>query len=380
MLERTETYRDRIRGEVLMPWGVSAAQDLGIYDLLTSTCAVSLEHWSRYFPGGKLLQQRELVSSNPYALPLLCFQHEVMQQTLADEVDNSQAKFIRGATVEYVEGQTVTYRHQGGTKNVTARLIVGADGRQSKIAAEAGLVRQSNPLGMSMAGLLMAGLLMEGLDVAEGASHFIVDSQHGRLVSIFPMAENTYRVYFAFNDAEVDALSGNKQISSFLNHCVQTGLSGQWIESAEAIMPLGTFSATSSWVEQTPRAGLTLIGDAAGISDPIWGCGLALALWDVRALSQALTSTEAEYWDAAAEAYYAQHLIHYSSIQNLESWMTELFLSLTPKAIQARAHAMPILAKQRNRSPDIVGLGPDNASDPVARARFYCEDVSTGNS
>ena len=99
VLERTETYRDRIRGEVLMPWGVSAAQDLGIFDLLTSTCAVLLQHWNRYLPGGKLLQQRELVSSNPYALPVLCFQHEVMQQTLADEVDNSQAKFIRGATV-----------------------------------------------------------------------------------------------------------------------------------------------------------------------------------------------------------------------------------------------------------------------------------------
>jgi hypothetical protein len=34
MLERERQFRDRIRGEVMVSWGVAEARALGIYDLL----------------------------------------------------------------------------------------------------------------------------------------------------------------------------------------------------------------------------------------------------------------------------------------------------------------------------------------------------------
>ena len=36
--ERERTFKDRIRGEFLAPWGVAEAQNLGLYDLLMETC------------------------------------------------------------------------------------------------------------------------------------------------------------------------------------------------------------------------------------------------------------------------------------------------------------------------------------------------------
>ena len=36
VLERTTEFRDRVRGEGILPWGVNIARDLGIYDVLES--------------------------------------------------------------------------------------------------------------------------------------------------------------------------------------------------------------------------------------------------------------------------------------------------------------------------------------------------------
>ena len=39
IIEKETKFRDRIRGEVLLPWGSVEAKDLGIYDILLETCA-----------------------------------------------------------------------------------------------------------------------------------------------------------------------------------------------------------------------------------------------------------------------------------------------------------------------------------------------------
>jgi len=39
IIEKELKFRDRIRGEILLPWGSVEAKDLGIYDILLETCA-----------------------------------------------------------------------------------------------------------------------------------------------------------------------------------------------------------------------------------------------------------------------------------------------------------------------------------------------------
>ena len=38
VLEREQQFRDRVRGELMTPWGVAEAQKLGIYSLLREHC------------------------------------------------------------------------------------------------------------------------------------------------------------------------------------------------------------------------------------------------------------------------------------------------------------------------------------------------------
>ena len=42
VLESSSEFRDRVRGESLLPWGVGEAQELGIYDALVEAGAHEL--------------------------------------------------------------------------------------------------------------------------------------------------------------------------------------------------------------------------------------------------------------------------------------------------------------------------------------------------
>jgi len=51
IVEQHDEFRDRIRGEVLMPWGSLEARRLGIYDLLLESCAIEAAYYSRFRSG-----------------------------------------------------------------------------------------------------------------------------------------------------------------------------------------------------------------------------------------------------------------------------------------------------------------------------------------
>ena len=48
VLESETAFRDRVRGEAIMPWGVAEAKALGLYDILISAGGNLLTHWDTY--------------------------------------------------------------------------------------------------------------------------------------------------------------------------------------------------------------------------------------------------------------------------------------------------------------------------------------------
>ena len=45
VLERETAFKDRVRGEGMTSWGCGEARELGIYDLLKSSCGHELPIW-----------------------------------------------------------------------------------------------------------------------------------------------------------------------------------------------------------------------------------------------------------------------------------------------------------------------------------------------
>src|SRR5512143_2260830 len=52
VLERETRFKDRVRGENMLPWGVAAARRLGIVDELRAAGAHQPRWWHTYTPGG----------------------------------------------------------------------------------------------------------------------------------------------------------------------------------------------------------------------------------------------------------------------------------------------------------------------------------------
>ena len=69
IFEREKQFKDRVRGEAIVPWGVAEAHELGIYGLLKETCG----HEVPLVEGGTGSGLRDLRTTTPQQLPLLSF-------------------------------------------------------------------------------------------------------------------------------------------------------------------------------------------------------------------------------------------------------------------------------------------------------------------
>jgi 2-polyprenyl-6-methoxyphenol hydroxylase-like FAD-dependent oxidoreductase len=114
---------------------------------------------------------------------------------------------------------------------------------------------------------------------------------------------------------------------------------------------------------------VVLIGDAAGASDPTYGCGLSLALRDARLLRDQLLAEPD--WIVATDHYAAAHDRDFSALKRITDWFTDMNFSTGPQADAMRARSMPLRAADPSRTPDLHGAGPDAPSDEPARIRFY---------
>src|SRR5437773_822765 len=131
VLEREREFKDRVRGEALLPWGVGEAQALGVYELLCETCAHK-QKWFDFFIGPAQIMHRDLVSTTPQRASMLNFYHPRMQEVLISAAEKARAGVRRGALVTDVRAGShpgVTFQHEGSAVEVTCKLIVAADGR-----------------------------------------------------------------------------------------------------------------------------------------------------------------------------------------------------------------------------------------------------------
>ena len=369
IIERELKFRERIRGELVHPWGVAEASDLGIYELLLSKCAHEIR-WLTSYSGTGEIRRRDLVATTPRHTGALGFYHPEMQEVLLEAAANAGAEVQRGASVVDIDrGEPVAaiIEKGGRRQRLSTRLVVGADGRQSRVRKQAGFDLLKDP-----ERLVIAGVLLEGVDVAEDSVHILINSEMGQMPLVVPIGAQRFRSYFAYRKQDVPRrLSGDRQLSNFVAACKGAGMPEAWFKSIRLLGPLASFEAADRWVSHPYAKGVVLIGDAAAASDPSWGCGLSLALRDVRTLRDKLSADDD--WDRAADAYADSQDQYYGALHRILGWMTDLFMELGTDAEQRRSQALPRFVDEPDRVPDLIGLGPDAPNDESAKRRFFGE-------
>lgn len=370
VLERTTEFKDRVRGEVLVPWGCLEADKLGLYELLRESCGHELIWWDGELDGVHALR-RDMRTATERGFGTLTYYHPAMQELVWGAARDAGAELLRGAIVTGLapgSAPRVRYSAGGVSHEVEARVVVAADGRSSAARRWGGFVEQRDAQRR-----YFAGVLLDDVPAPEDSmcSRFLSDE--GLMSWIFPQGAGRVRAYVGFAAAsDFERLSGERDIGRFVETAIRTGVPAEQISNARVVGPLATFDGTDNWVQHPYGDGVALIGDAAATGDPTWGQGMSQTLRDVGLLADALRS-EAD-WDAAGHRYAAMHDAGHANTHGADNWYTDLFLDTGPGAQAARARALPKLLEDPSRLLDTPLGGPWIAADEQARRLMFGED------
>ncbi|MCC8936946.1 FAD-dependent monooxygenase [Bradyrhizobium sp. Arg68] len=369
ILERDSMFRDRVRGEGMHPWGAAEAQALSILELLTDGCGQEVPYWTRHNPASTPVR-RDLPATTPGKRGCVTFYHPAMQERLRRAASEAGAVVWRPSLVVRVApGQRpeLTVQIGGREQSLQVHLVVGADGRSSRMRVWGGFRVQKDPDLLRVSGVLHADL-----DLDESSVHSLEEPVSGRKVLIFPIGGRSFRSYFVSRAADGAPLSGERHAQTFLDACLATGAPPIWLKHAKTVGPLASFNVADQWVDHPYRDGIVLIGDAAAASDPCYGCGLSLTLRDVRTLRDNIAANPD--WRTAAEAYADEHDRYFGALHRILSWNRDLSYASGPAAEARRTRVRDLLRRDPRRWPDFLGLGPDAPNDEAARRRFFGED------
>jgi 2-polyprenyl-6-methoxyphenol hydroxylase-like FAD-dependent oxidoreductase len=369
VLEREKEFKDRVRGENMLPWGVAAARRLGVVDDLVAAGGHHAPFFNVYFMGTQT-EHRPFPHTTPSGEASLNMYHPHLQETLLAGAGKAGAEVVRGAHVQSIAeqdgGWRVTCSDNGTTRTVSARVVVGADGRFSAMREMGGfsVARDQNHL-------RIAGALVEGVKAPEDGVHLGLGPGFGTFIA--PLGNGRARVYFIYVGALGDRkLSGDARVEDFLAGVRATNVSQAWFESARVIGPLAEFEGADHWVPSPSRRGLALIGDAAGATDPSWGCGLSKTLVDVETLATELSASDD--WNTALQRYAARHDDYFGKLHDILSWWTTLVWSGGPEADARRGRVFPRMQQDPTGFPDPAGQGPFGPCDDRARRLVLGEE------
>ena len=363
VLEREKQFKDRVRGEAVVPWGVAEANQLGICSVLKERCAHEVPHVEM---GSGL---RDLKATTPQHLPLLSFPHQAMQETLLAAAEEAGVQVRRGVTVQRVEGGTEPAVLVNGTglERISARIVIVADGRGSVVRRQTGfsVSEQTNAC-------YMAGVLLTNVHASAEIMHAIFNPELGTWTGLIPQAGGLFRAYFTYPKTMGYRIQGDSMLDLFIRESAKAyPPMGDFCAGAKSAGPLASFDASDDWVEEPYRDGVALVGDAAATTDPTFGQGLSFALRAARVLRDELTNNSD--WDIAGRHYAEQHRRSFHACHEVEGWMRTLFQDPSPEAAELRTRAMPMIGEDPTRVPDHILSGPDLPLNAQVRGRLFGE-------
>ncbi len=306
LLEKSDVFRDMVRGEWIAPWGVIEAHRTGLYDVLASASQHHLTYHVEYGdgidPAEAEAQTLNLSAFLPNVPGPLAIGHPQACQALFDAAAGAGAVTVRGITDVEVHGgasPTVTYVKDGAAQEVRCRLVVGADGRGSAVRRQAGIELHQDPTHHFFAGMLVDNAADWPQDVET------MGTENDVQFFAFPQGGKKVRLYLSYSVEQKSRFAGEGAEQRFADAFRLTTVpkSGA-LAGATIAGPCHSIPNQSTWTDSPIAPGIVLIGDAAGYNDPIIGQGLSISLRDVRIVSEALLGSDV--WNLELLTPYAE--------------------------------------------------------------------------
>jgi 2-polyprenyl-6-methoxyphenol hydroxylase-like FAD-dependent oxidoreductase len=365
VLEQQASYRDRVRGEYLQPWGVAEAQHLGIGEILIQAGGFFVRRIIPYDEINSLhaaeATARSLADIVPGVPGGLCVSHPAACLALSQAAETAGATVIRGIgrpTVTSGSQPVVTFDVDGVEYRLSCRLIVGADGRSSTVRAQAGIrLFRNEPTH------LISGMLVDHVPKWR-QEDYAVGTQGDMCFFIFPQGGQRLRLYACTALDQRNRYSGPAGPRRFLDdfHGLSCVPCHEALGRATPIGPCATMSGEDTWTEVPVVEGIVLIGDAGGYNGPIIGEGLSLALRDVRLLSEILLERP-QWTQSGLERYGQQRREGLRRMRIVAELRATLAAQFGPEATTRRAHFRDLVREDPNLGivAIVTHLGPDRA-------------------
>jgi menaquinone-9 beta-reductase len=293
LLEKSTVHVDRVRGEFIVPWGVAEARALGILEVLENAGG---NYTVRSVPYGEDLSPEDARKYSvrmdrmvPGIRGALNLGHPRICSALNEAAIAAGATLLRGVDLIRVSAglrPRIEFTHAGSNHAIAPRVVIGADGRGSAVARQAGFHRLADPIHH-----LLTGLLVD--DVSEwphDEQSIGVDGDFGFYV--FPQGQGRIRLYATHDLDQPNRFAGDGAAERFLRAFDRPSIPcGGALAQGQPAGPCNGFGNNDVWIDNPVAPGIVLIGDAAGHNDPSGGQGISIALKDARLVSEALEAS-----------------------------------------------------------------------------------------
>jgi 2-polyprenyl-6-methoxyphenol hydroxylase-like FAD-dependent oxidoreductase len=354
VLEQSEQFVDRVRGEYIAAWGVREVIALGLWDVVRSvphsnllTHFVAFEE--RIPEELALATMRDFSVIVPDVPGALGVSHPGLSEVLLTHAACCGVTVVRGTSAVAVErGARPIVRWKLGDEafEIEARLVVAADGRGSTLRRACGLKLPETEPVRFLAGMLVA-------DTDDWPRHIACHGVEGDVEYIwFPQADGLTRVYVGWPIDQPRRLGGDDRQRNLLESvrldCTSWSAA---IADGTPAGPCSWFPMTDSWLEDPVQDGIVFVGDAAGWSNPLIGQGLSVAMRDARVLTDALLGDDR--WSGDALRHYTDERTERMRRLRVSMAVNAIIYDFGPAAADRRARiraamaADPVLAASR---------------------------------
>ena len=332
LVERRRDFAREFRGEILMPSGIEAMQQMGLGEALAQTDSHAVPDIALYMNGKLILTENlepEVFHGHP---PLAISQPALLEAIVAEAEKLTRFKFERGVSVkELVEDSGavtgVTIRDDDRERFLPADLVIGSDGRNSVVRKHLGhgVTKKSPPMDIVWCKLPCPDD-WPGLKAYVGRGHLLVayHTWDHSLQLGWVILKGTF--------GELRSKGIEAWIEEMARH-VSPDLAAHLRAHSDAAQKPFLLDTVSDCVDSWSGPGVLLIGDAAHTMSPVGGQGVNIALRDAVVAANYLvpilnnSSTSVTEMTSALQSIEKERRIEVDYIQNLQAKPPKIVLS-----------------------------------------------------